>query len=283
MKVGKQAQEVTQENVASFINQCKMMDWSYDWDREFATSSPEYYKWTQRIFQQLFKAGLVYRKEAFVNWCPFDQTVLANDQVVDGKCERCSTEVIQKKHMQWFIKITDYAERLINDLDTVDWPEETKTQQKYWIGKSEGAEIDFTIDEKNKITVFTTRPDTIYGVTAIVLAPENETIDGLLSEENKKKLEEYRKATGKKTALERQQDAEEKSGIFSGIYAIHPLTQEKVPVWFADYVLPDYATGAVMFVPAHDERDDVFAFKHNLPVKVVIVLEGETINEQCYT
>ena len=143
MKVGKPANEVTHENIASFIEQCRLMDWSYDWDREFATSSPEYYKWTQWIFQQLFKAGLVYRKEAFVNWCPFDQTVLANDQVVDGKCERCGTEVVQKKHMQWFIKITDYAEKLINDLDLVDWPEETKTQQKYWIGKSEGALIKF--------------------------------------------------------------------------------------------------------------------------------------------
>jgi len=247
------------------------MDRSYDWDREFATSDPEYYKRTQRIFQQLFKAGLVYRKEAFVNRCPHDQTVLANDQVVNGACERCGTEVVQKKHMQWFIKITDYAERLINDLDLVDWPEETKTQQKYRIGKSDGAEIDFAIEDNDtKITVFTTRPDTIYGVTAIVLAPENEIIDSLLTEDNKKRLADYRKATGKKTNLERQQDAEDKTGIFSDIYAIHPLTQEKVPVWFADYVLPDYATGAVMFVPAHDERDWIFAKKHGLEVKHVI-------------
>ncbi len=262
MKVGKPASEVTKENVASFVAQCKQMDWSYDRDREFATSDPEYYKWTQWIFQQLYKAGLVYRKEAFVNRCPQDQTVLANDQVVDGKCERCGTEVVQKKHMQRFIKITDYAERLINDLDTVDWPEETKTQQKYWIGKSEGAEIDFAVDEATKITVFTTRPDTIYGVTALVLAPENEIIDSFLSPENKEKIKEYRKITGKKTNLERQQDAEERSGMFSGVYVTHPLTNEKVPVWFADYVLADYATGAVMFVPAHDERDDAFAYKH---------------------
>ena len=271
MKVGKPASEVTQENISNFIAQCKLMDRSYDRDREFATSSPEYYKWTQWIFQQLFKAGLVYRKEAFVNRCPQDQTVLANDQVVDGKCERCGTEVTQKKHMQRFIKITDYAEKLINDLDTVDRPEETKTQQKYRIGKSEGAEIDFKVNDSTAITVFTTRPDTIYGVTAIVLAPENESIDSLLSAESKKQLEEYRKTTGKKTALERQQDAEERSGMFSGIYATHPLTNEQVPVWYADYVLPDYATGAVMFVPAHDERDWSFAKKQGLSIKQVIL------------
>ncbi len=655
MKVGKSANVVTEENVSNFIEQCNQMDRSYDRNREFATSDPEYYKRTQRIFQQLYKAGLVYRKEAFVNRCPHDQTVLANDQVVNGECERCGTEVVQKKHMQRFIKITDYAERLINDLDAVDRPEETKTQQKYWIGKSEGAEIDFAINESEKIsnvivlhgihddarawwrkwfaeecekngipcyspqcdhengivlekdieaiieqcgdkinehtvivgyslggltakhlivrmnkkikklvtvassfsrpvtgdeakevdiiayrdtpldekkfnnlveehiayfskddpaipfelavphfqqhypnvriltfadkwhfnkhfwvleipelledtgisslskkwtvvalhgmqpynkneekwphdkrhwfpwlkqtledkwyevylpvvpngwegnyenwkaeldkladkvnedtifvgtsswgaamvrrlgdnkkkirklilvapayapwvahyddrkefnefeidkslskrvsdgifvllsndepliiessriyleelqatlievpdrghftegyseknkqipevvdliepkiTVFTTRPDTIYGVTAIMLAPENESIDVLLSPENKAKLEEYRKATGKKTALERQQDAEEKSGMFSGVYAKHPLTGEQVPVWYADYVLPDYATGAVMFVPAHDERDWKFAKAHDLPIKQVI-------------
>lgn len=216
MKVGKPASQVTDENVANFVAECELMDRSFDRSREFATSDPEYYKRTQRIFQQLYKAGLVYRKEAFVNRCPSCQTVLANDQVVNGRCERCDTEVIQKKHMQRFIKITDYAERLINDLDTVDRPEETKTQQKYRIGRSEGAEIDFTIHENDiKLTVFTTRPDTIYGVTAIVLAPENESIDSLLSAENKQKLEEYRKATGKKSNLERQQDAEEKSGIFS--------------------------------------------------------------------
>lgn len=152
MKVGKPASEVTKENVANFVKECELMDWSFDRSREFATSDPEYYKWTQRIFQELYKAGLVYRKEAFVNWCPKDQTVLANDQVVNGECERCGTEVVQKKHMQWFIKITDYAERLINDLDTVDRPEETKTQQKYWIGKSEGAEIDFQIvDSESKV------------------------------------------------------------------------------------------------------------------------------------
>lgn len=465
MKLGRSASEVTAENIANYKKQCELMDWSYDWDREVATSSPEYYKWTQWIFQQLFKAWLVYKKDAFVNRCPTDQTVLANDQVVDGCCERCGTEIIQKKHPQRFIKITDYAERLIDDLDLVDRPEETKTQQKYWIGKSEGAEIDFAVDtgatikkhyvvlhgyegnvdanwlprlaknlqqaghtvdlvelpnsaapivadqvqyvldtctfdentiviwhslwctvalkaleristtiekcilvawfltwevmqepsdpdyaeekkffdhvnatfdrqydlvaakqhcknfvvlhDKNdyavqlsraqdlaqkldttpvvfeatethacgkeepvileyalgkseKITVFTTRPDTLFGVTALVLAPENASIDAYIPAEYKQALTDYRLATSKKTNIERQADAETKSGVFSGVYAIHPLTQEKVPVRFADYVLPDYATGAVMFVPAHDERDWAFAQKHGLEVKQVI-------------
>ncbi len=492
MKLWRSASEVTAENIANYKKQCELMDWSYDWDREVTTSSPEYYKWTQWIFQQLFKAWLVYKKDAFVNRCPSCQTVLANDQVVDGRCERCDSEIIQKKHPQRFIKITDYAERLINDLDLVDRPEETKTQQKYWIGKSEGAEIDFAIDIKDttstspqkysqdnshtvtkpnililhglrnkanygwrarladeltsrgievfspqfdqdnwvslerdiqtiideygdkineqtiivahslwwitakhlitrlnkkihklitiatwfprevavgnlpeafdtqdvreyrsaqvdvdklhtlldehiayfskddpiipydaaiqyyqtefpdariksfdnkghfnrhfgvytfeelwddidvllhdkntveqiKITVFTTRPDTLFGVTALVLAPENASIDAYIPMEYKQTLADYRLATSKKTAIERQADAETKSGVFSGVYAIHPLTQEKVPVRFADYVLPDYATGAVMFVPAHDERDWAFAQKHGLEVKQVIL------------
>ncbi len=272
MKLGKPAGEVTTENIANYKKQCELMDRSYDWDREVTTSSPKYYKRTQWIFVQLYKAWLVYKKDAYVNRCPSCQTVLANDQVVEGKCERCGKEVIQKKHPQWFIKITDYAEKLIDGLDSIDWPEETKIQQKYWIGKSVGAEIDFALhgQEKNiieKITVFTTRPDTLFGVTAIVLAPENASIDAYIPAEYKKELDEYRFATGKKTAIERQQDSETKSGVFSWVYAIHPLTGEKVPVWFADYVLPDYATGAVMFVPAHDERVFAFSKKHDLPIK----------------
>ncbi len=477
MKLGRSASEVTAENIANYKKQCELMDWSYDWDREVATSSPEYYKWTQWIFTQLFKAWLVYKKDSFVNRCPTDQTVLANDQVVDWCCERCGTEIIQKKHPQRFIKITDYAERLIEDLDTIDRPEETKTQQKYWIGKSEWAEIDFVVDswsivkkhyvvvhgyewsvkwnwfpriaqelqnawhtvdlvelpnskepivadqvqyvldnckfdentvviahslwctialkalektsitidkcilvawflkwdmmqqpwsadyaeekeffdhmnktfdrqydldaakahcknfvvlhDKNdyavqlswaqdlakkldtkpiifeaqethacakqepfileyaleksaKITVFTTRPDTLFGVTAIVVAPEYASIDAYIPTEYKQAITDYRVATSKKTNIERQQDADTKSGVFSGIYAIHPLTQEKIQVRFADYVLPDYATGAVMFVPAHDERDWSFAKKHGLDIKQVINSEEYNADE-CYT
>lgn len=275
MKMKKSASEVTAENIARYKKQCEMMDRSFDRSREFATSSPEYYKRTQRIFTKLFNAGLVYKKDAFVNRCPTCQTVLANDQVIDGRCERCDSEIIQKKHPQRFIKITDYADRLIDDLDTIDRPEETKTAQKYWIGKSQGAEIDFAVadtavDHATTLTVFTTRPDTLYGVTAIVLAPENTTIDVHITPEYMGALTNYRLATTKKTALERQQDADQKSGVFSGVYAIHPLTNDRVPVWFADYVLPDYATGAVMFVPAHDERDWAFAQKHGLVIKDVI-------------
>jgi leucyl-tRNA synthetase/8-oxo-dGTP pyrophosphatase MutT (NUDIX family) len=275
MKVEKPASVVTEENIAFYKTQCELMDWSYDWDREVATSNPSYYKWTQWIFQELYKAWLVYKKDAYVNRCPVDQTVLANDQVIDGRCERCNTEIIQKKHPQRFIKITEYAEKLIADLDLVDRPEETKSQQKYWIGKSEWAEIDFVV-ENVKITVFTTRPDTLFGVTALVLAPENTTIDAFITDAQRDAVEEYRKATSKKTNVERQKDAETKSWVFSGAYATHPLTQEKVPIRFADYVLMDYATGAVMFVPAHDERDFLFWKAHikELPEPICVIDVG---------
>lgn len=256
---GKGAREVTDINKAMFLDQVKALDISFDYERIIDTSMPDYYKWTQWIFTKLMEAGLVYREEKFVNRCPVDQTVLANDQVVDGKCERCKSEVIQKKHMQWFIKITDYADRLISDLDLVDRPEETKITQRNWIGKSQGAEIDFKIEKNNTIlTVFTTRPDTLYGVTAVVLAPENTLIDELLSEEKKLELQTYRNTVLAKTAVQRQQDIDDKKGIFSGIFATHPLTGEQVPVWFADYVLMDYGSGAVMMVPGHDERDFLF-------------------------
>ncbi|USN55530.1 MAG: class I tRNA ligase family protein [Candidatus Peribacteria bacterium] len=213
---------------------------------------------------------------------------MANDQVVDGCCERCKSEIIQKKMPQWFIKITDYADRLISDLDSLDWPEETKLAQKNWIGKSEGAEIDFLVkksppaplakgggsnEERDggiAITVFTTRPDTIYGVTALVLAPESLQLDKLLTVEHRSKVEEYRKQTMAKTSVQRQQDAKEKSGVFSGLYAEHPLTGESIPVWYADYVLPDYATGSIMLVPGHDERDFEFAQKFGIDLVQVI-------------
>jgi leucyl-tRNA synthetase len=256
---------------------------SFDLERVFATSDPEYYKWTQWIFAELYRAGLVYRAEKFVNRCPGCQTVLANDQVVEGLCERCKSEIIQKKHPQWFIKITDYAEKLLADLDLVDWPEETKLAQKNWIGKSVGCEVDFQIypngvpsltrgeqDSQTKITCFTTRIDTLYGVTAVVLAPENILLDEYLSDENKAKVLAYRKEAMAKTAVQRQQDTKEKSGVNSGIFALHPLTGEQIPVWFADYVLMEYGTGAVMFVPTHDERDWEFAIKNEIEMKVVV-------------
>lgn len=409
MKQGKPAYEITKSNGEMYLKQVEALNMSFDMSRVFYTSDPEYYKWTQRIFWKLFEKDLVYRAELRVNRCPECQTVLANDQVVDGKCERCSTEIIQKKMPQWFIKITAYADRLIKDLDLVDRPEETKTAQRNWIGRSEGAEIEFEVSgtkvpsvllvdavrtvissdevytfetfalnkeladylqtlpqrkivvtnalgekldrikellrgydfeiyslEKNPskdakeyfeklvaekklaidelfyfdhleanlqsarkvgiqamqysnndqiipvlsslqskntstiLTVFTTRPDTLFGVTAVVLAPENTSLDQYIPEHEKKIVNDYRVETSKKTAVERQQSEKEKSGVFSGMYVTHPLTGEQVPVRFADYVLPDYATGAVMFVPAHDERDFEFAQKNNLPVRQVI-------------
>lgn len=291
----KWAREVTDTNKAMFLDQVKALNISFDYERVIDTSMPDYYKWTQWIFVKLMEAGLVYRDEKFVNRCPDCQTVLANDQVVDGKCERCKSETFQKKHMQWFIKITDYADRLIEDLDSLDRPEETKTTQKNWIWRSEGCEIDFTIPNSDStLTVFTTRPDTLYGVTAVVLAPENTLIDDLLSDDKKIQVQSYRETTIAKTAVQRQQDAgEKKTGVFSGLYALHPLTGDSVPVWFADYVLMDYGSGAVMMVPAHDERDDEFARQYDVPVKVVILQPLEqkenqnpphdTTNESCYT
>ncbi len=281
LQQGKWAREVTDINKAMFLDQVKALNISFDYERIIDTSMPDYYKWTQWIFTKLMEAGLVYRDEKFVNRCPVDQTVLANDQVVDGCCERCKSEIIQKKHMQWFIKITDYADRLISDLDIIDRPEETKTTQKNWIGRSEWAEIDFTIDLSSwakwneverslNLTVFTTRPDTLYGVTAVVLAPENTLIDELLSEDKKSEIQSYRNTALAKTAVQRQQDVVDKTGVFSGLYATHPLTGESVPVWFADYVLMDYGSGAVMMVPAHDERDREFAHKFGIEVKQVI-------------
>ncbi len=272
MKLGKPAYEVTAENIVYFKSQTAALDLSFDTEREVVTSSPEYYKRTQWLFQQLYKAGLVYRDTLRVNRCPECQTVLANDQVVEGACERCKSEIIQKKHPQWFIKITDYADKLINDLDLVDRPEETKIAQKNWIWRSEWAEIDFAIWEKT-ITVFTTRPDTIYGVTALVLAPENTFLDWMLWEEFKTQVEEYRQITLAKTAVQRQKDLKEKTGVFSWLYATHPLTGEDVAIWYADYVLADYGTGAVMMVPAHDERDWEFAKKFGIDCKKVIALE----------
>ncbi len=279
IKNNKSAHQATAENIKYYDEQLKAIDFAFDTDRKFATSDPEYYKWTQWIFTKLYQHNLVYRKDWLVNWCNGCQTVLANDQVVDGKCERCETEIIQKKHPQWYIKITDYADQLL-DYSDCDRPEETKIHQTNWIGKSKGAEIDFTVQWAEQIiTVFTTRPDTIYGVTAIVLAPENDIIDQYMTDENKLELANYRKTTALKTNIERQSTDKDKTWFDSGVQVIHPLTGELVPVRFADYVLPDYATGAVMFVPAHDERDWEFAQKYNMNIIKVIAKETGTKRE----
>ncbi len=253
---------------------------SYDWSREINSCLPDYYRWTQWMFVRLFKKGLAYRKRGFVNWCPEDQTVLANEQVVDGKCERCHTEVVKKDQVQWYFKITDYADRLIDDLDDLpDWPENVKTMQREWIGRSHGAEIDFVIEATGeKLPVFTTRPDTIYGVTFMAISPEAEIIERLnLSGEYAEKVAAYQKKAILRTDIERTAANEEKDGVFTGKFAVNPFNGEKVQLWVADYVLAGYGTGAVMAVPGHDTRDFAFARKYNIPIKIVIHPDEHTI------
>ncbi|HRN70097.1 MAG TPA: class I tRNA ligase family protein, partial [Candidatus Woesebacteria bacterium] len=253
IKTGIHPKDSTDEVVITFKDQINKIGISVDWDTEVGAHWPEYYKWTQWIFLQLYKNGLAYQKEAYVNWCPSCQTVLANEQVVDGTCERCGTEVIQKNMKQWFFNITEYADRLDADLDKVDWPKSTKEQQRNWIGKSVGAEISFKIVERDEfITVFTTRPDTIYGATYMVLAPEHLLVKKITTKEQLSAVTEYIQNTQKKTELQRTGLEKEKSGVFTGAYAINPLNNEKIPVWIGDHVLITYGTGAIMAVPAHD-------------------------------
>lgn len=278
IKSGIHPQETTKKSIDTFRSQCKSLGLSYDWSREINTSSPEYYKWTQWIFIQLFNNDLAYQKEAPVNWCPGCKTVLANEQVVDGVCERCGSEVEQKLLKQWFFRITKYAEELLSDLDKIDWPEKIKLMQKNWIGKSTGARINFQLkDSADQVEVFTTRPDTLYGATYLVLAPENELITTLKSKiENYDEVKDYQDSASKKTELERKIEVKEKTGVeLKGIKAIHPITGNELPIWISDYVLMDYGTGAIMAVPAHDERDWDFAKKFNLPVVQVITKRDE--------
>ncbi len=257
----------TAENISHAEKQLKTWGCQFDFSREVTTSEPNYYKWTQWLFLQLYKQGLAYQKESPVNWCPKCMTVLANEQVINGLCERCDTEVVQKNMKQWFFKITDYADRLIKDLDKVDWPESSVTKQRNWIGRSEGVEMDMQIaDSKEKFSVFTTRIDTVYGMTYVVLAPEHPLVDKITTDKQKKEVEKYKIQAQKQTEIERQSLEKDKTGVFTGSYAINPFNGEKVPIWIADYVLFGYGTGAVMAVPAHDERDYEFAKKYNLPI-----------------
>ncbi|HPG37900.1 MAG TPA: leucine--tRNA ligase [bacterium] len=279
IKTGKHPATSTENNINFIRGQLKAMGAMYDWDKEINTSSPEYYKWTQWLFLQLYKNKLAYRKKASVNWCPSCQTVLANEQVVEGHCERCDSEVIMKDLEQWFFKITDYAERLLEGHDRIDWPEKTITMQKNWIGKSVGALIKFQVaDLQETIEIFTTRPDTVFGVTYMVLAPEHPLVDKLTSPENRQAINDYILQTRKAREIERLSTEREKTGVFTGSYCINPLNNEKVPVWIADYVLYTYGTGAVMAVPAHDERDFQFAHKYNLPIREVISKTGKPSN-----
>ncbi|MGL5648403.1 MAG: leucine--tRNA ligase [Clostridium sp.] len=271
IKTGIHPKDSTVKNIAKMEEQLKAMGAMFNWDNELVTCSEDYYKWTQWLFLKLYEKGLAYRKKAPVNWCPSCQTVLANEQVHDGCCERCDTEVTKKDLTQWFFKITDYADELLEKLDTLDWPEKTVAMQKHWIGKSTGAEVTFKVKDSDlSFNVFTTRVDTLCGVDYVVLAPENPLVSEITTEEQKSKVEEYQEMAKKQSDIERQSITREKTGVFSGAYAIHPINGKEVPIWIGDYVLATYGTGAVMAVPAHDERDFAFAQKFNLPINRVI-------------
>lgn len=276
IRTGVHPEDSTLKNIDTMEKQLKKIGGMFDWDYEIKTCLPDYYKWTQWIFLELYKNGLAYRKEAPVNWCPSCSTVLANEQVLDGKCERCNSEVIKKNLTQWFFKITNYAEELLQDLDTLDWPQKTIAMQKNWIGKSVGGEVEFALENGETFRVFTTRADTLYGVSYVVLAPEHPLVDKLVTAEYKKAVAEYKESCAKTSEIDRLSSTREKSGVFIGAYAINPINNERVPIWIADYVLYSYGTGAVMGVPSHDERDFAFATKYNLPItRVIAETNGE--------
>ena len=273
IKNGVSPKDWTLDNIANMTRQQKELGLSYDWGREVATCKEDYYRWTQWIFQQFYKKGLAYKKEAKVNWCEHDHTVLANEQVIDGKCWRCDNDVVKKDLKQWFFKITDYADRLLDDLDTLDqWPDRVKAMQRNWIGRSEGTQFAFYVPKIDKsFEVYTTRVDTLFGVSYVVLAPEHPYVKELIQDaSNKVELEAFIETLRNQSDIERTSTEAEKVGMFTGSYATHPITGKEVPIWIANYVLADYGTGAVMGVPAHDERDYAFAKKYNLPVNWVI-------------
>ncbi len=275
----------TQENVTNIKRQIQDISAVYDWDMEVNTTDPSFYKWTQWIFVQMFNKGLAYEKEMPINWCPSCKTGLANEEVVNGCCERCHSEVTKKNLKQWMLKITAYADRLLEDLDKLDWPEKVKKMQSDWIGRSYGAEVDFKVDGKEEhITVYTTRPDTLHGATFMVLAPEHALAKELATQETQKDVEDYIYRASTRSNIDRMQD-KEKTGVFTGSYAVNPLNGKKVPIWLSDYVLADYGTGAIMCVPAHDDRDFEFAKKFNLPIIQVIAKDGKEIEnmEVAYT
>ena len=278
LDTGNDPRDFTKTNIDTFRRQIKELGFSYDWDREVNTTDPNYYKWTQWIFKKLYEKGLAYVDEVPVNWCPALGTVLSNEEVIDGKSERGGHPVERRPMRQWVLKITDYAEKLLADLDILDWPESLKAMQRNWIGKSVGAEIDFKIEGTDKaFTVFTTRADTVFGVSYCVLAPEHKLVEEIVTEGQRTAVEEYLDIVKRKSDLERTDLNKDKTGVFTGAYAINPVNGEKVELWIADYVLASYGTGAVMAVPAHDERDYEFATKFNLPIKAVIEDNGEVV------
>ena len=265
------------QNIETFRRQLRRFGGMYDWRHELSTTDPAYYKWTQWIFLQLFKAGLAYKKRAAVNWCPKDKTVLANEQVIDGRCERCDTPVEQRFLDQWFFTITRYAERLLQNLDKLDWPSSTASLQRNWIGRSEGAELIFETPGGRKINVFTTRPDTVFGATYLVLAPEHPLVEELTAVEQRAVVKAYQREVQAKDVVARRVGDKTKTGVFIGSYARNPATGEAIPIWIADYVLMEYGTGAIMAVPAHDKRDFEFATQFKLPIRQVVHVEGESL------
>jgi leucyl-tRNA synthetase len=281
---GRHPREVTERNIAAIRAQMQRLGWAIDWDREISTHEPEYYRWTQWLFLKFFEQGLAYRKEAPVKWCPFDQTVLANEQVIDGRCERCGTEVEAKNLEQWFFRITAYADRLLDEMELLeDWPERVLTMQRNWIGRSNGADVLFRIEELDiDIEVFTTRPDTLFGATFFVLAPEHPLVPKLVAgTPEETEVLEYVRHTAARSAVEREE--KEKDGLFTGRFATNPVNGERIPIWVADYVLMEYGTGAIMAVPAHDERDHAFAQRYDLPIRPVVVPEdGDPAEEGAF-
>ena len=285
IKTGQHPAISTAKNISNIKRQINEIAAIYDWDREVNTTDPDFYKWTQWIFVKMFKEGLAYEKEFPINWCPSCKTGLANEEVVNGCCERCGTPVTKKNLRQWMLRITKYADRLLNDLDKLEWPEKVKKMQTEWIGKSYGAEIDFPVEGKDeKITVYTTRPDTLHGATFMVLAPEHKLAAGLATPDQKEAVDAYIYAASMKSNVDRMQD-KEKTGVFTGSYATNPLNGAKVPIWLSDYVLADYGTGAIMCVPAHDDRDFEFAKKFDIPIIQVIAKDGKAIENmtEAYT
>lgn len=279
---GNSPAEFTEHNIATFKRQIKELGFSYDWNREINTTDPNYYKWTQWIFTKLYEKGLAYMDEVPVNWCPALGTVLANEEVIDGKSERGGHPVVRKPMKQWMLKITDYADRLLDDLEELDWPESIKDMQRNWIGRSEGAEITFNIDGYDEqFTAFTTRTDTLFGATYAVFAPEHPLVEKIVTSEQRDAVNAYRKKIETKSDLERTDLAKEKTGAFTGAYAINPANQEKMPIWIADYVLMGYGSGAIMAVPAHDERDYAFAQTFDLPIKEVVA--GGNVDREAFT
>lgn len=271
IKLGKKPREAHDEAKANFIKQLKRLGYSYDWSKEISTADPEYYRWTQWIFNKLYEHGLAYQKESPQWWCETDQTVLANEQVEGGKCWRCGNEVVKKNLKQWFFKITEYADEMLEATDDLNWTEMVKTMQKNWIGRSIGAEVDFKLaNGDDSITVFTTRPDTLFGATFMVLAPEHQLVQSITTGNQKEAVEAYIKQANAKSDIERQETSREKTGVFTGSYAINPVNNEQIPIWIADYVLMGYGTGAIMAVPAHDERDHAFAENFGIPITRVV-------------